>query len=257
MGLLVKIRNKLSLSVGHALIGRREDDRFLASFPRSGSTWLRTILVNIMVPGANSDPDVFNAVIPGVSIRHAPAIRRLPSPRLIHSHTCCRREISRVVYTVRDGRDASISFYHYLTTRRGISMPFDKWFAKYERHEYGPTWDEHVRSWFVAGARTLGDNLLIVRFERMKAEPIATVIDICGHLALEADVAQVASAVEKACIENARKIERQRAGSGVSGDASFYRGGKTGQWEEYLSGAVADRFWLRSGASMELAGYDR
>ena len=257
MGLLVKARNKLSLPVGYALIGRRKGDRFLASFPRSGSTWLRTILVNIMVPGANSDPEVFNEVIPGVSIRNAPAIRGLPSPRIIHGHTCYRNEIERAIYTVRDGRDALVSFYHYLTTRRGISMPFDKWFSKYERHEYGPTWDEHVRSWFVTGARALGDDLLIVRFERMKAEPVETVMDICVHLALDADVAQVESAVKMASIENARKIERRRVGSGASGDASFYRGGKTGQWQEYLTGAVADRFWGRSEASMGLAGYGR
>lgn len=68
MHIIQKLRNKISLPIGHASIGKRDDDQYLASFPRSGSTWLRTMLVDIMDPEAKSNPDVFNARIPGVSL---------------------------------------------------------------------------------------------------------------------------------------------------------------------------------------------
>jgi hypothetical protein len=165
MKIIQKLRNKISLPVGHALIGDRDGDQFLTSFPRSGSTWLRTMLVNIMMPDANSDPEIFNAVIPGVSITQVPVIRRLPSPRIIHSHTFYRPQIKRVVYTVRDGRDVLISFYHYLVTRRGLTMSFNEWFNLYDSGVYGHRWDVNVQSWLQDGKKSLGDNMLVIQFE--------------------------------------------------------------------------------------------
>lgn len=256
MGLLLKIRNKLSLPIGHALIGQRAGDQFLASYPRSGSTWMRTMLVNIMVPDANSNPDVFNAVIPGVSIRQVPRIRRQPSPRIMHTHTYYRPEIARVVYTVRDGRDVLISFYHYLVTRRGAKMPFDEWFARYEDGECGHRWDENVQSWLGEGRQVLGENMLIVRFEEMKTRPVETLLDVCRHLGIDVDQNKVELAVGQASLESARKIEQSRASKSTEGDASFYRGGRVGQWKEYFTDSTDRRFWELGRISMQLAGYE-
>lgn len=256
MKIIEKVRNKISLPIGHALIGDRAGDQFLASFPRSGSTWLRTMLVNIMVPGANSNPDVFNAVIPGVSITQIPVIRRLTSPRIIHTHTFYRPVIKRVVYTVRDGRDVLISFYHYLVTRRGLSMSFDEWFSLYESGVYGHRWDVNVESWMQEGKKSLGDNMLVIHFEKMKANPVEALIQICSHLGIAANERVIESAIEQASIDNARKIERSRAETADSNDnTSFYRGGKTGQWEDYFNSKIEERFWELSSNAMKLAGY--
>ncbi|MFT6408683.1 MAG: hypothetical protein ACJAQ6_002103, partial [Arenicella sp.] len=111
--MIQKIRNRLSTPLGHLRLSHRPSDAYITAFPRSGSTWLRTILVNIMDPAADSNPDVFNARIPAVSIRNAAIINRLQSPRLIMTHSLWRQSIKKSVYLVRDGRDAFISSYHY------------------------------------------------------------------------------------------------------------------------------------------------
>lgn len=213
------------------------------------------MLVNVMDPSANSNPDVFNAVIPGVSIRQAPRIRRLVSPRIIHTHTYYRPEIGRVVYTFRDGRDVLISFYHYVVTRRGGKMKFEEWFDRYESREYGHRWDENITSWLGEGRLAMGDNMLIVRFEDMKAKPVETLIDVCAHLGVAANRPKVEVAVGQATIEKAKQIEQSRAAKATAGDASFYRGGKTGQWSEYFTDDINRRFWVLSAESMKLAGY--
>ena len=255
MHMLVKIRNRISLPVGHALIGRRKDDQYLASYPRSGSTWLRTMLVNIIVRDANSNPDVFNAVIPGVSITQVPRLRALPSPRIIHTHTYYRPEIKRVVYTLRDGRDVLVSFYHYLVTRRGVRMSFAEWFKRYMSREYGHRWEENIRSWLVDARENLGDDMLIVHFEEMKARPVQTLEAICGHLGIEAGHDRIESSIDLASLENARKIEKERASGNVKGDGLFYRGGKTGQWKEYFDSEINKIFWEVNGECMRLSGY--
>lgn len=82
---------------------------------RSGSIWLRTMLVNIMIPYASRNPDVFNAAIPCESIKQAPHNRRCGHHELsIVTYIYYRPEIKRSVYTIRDGRDVLISCYHYL-----------------------------------------------------------------------------------------------------------------------------------------------
>lgn len=73
-----KLRNRISLPVGHALIGDRHSDRYYVSYPCSGSAWLRTMLTNIMALGASSNPEVFNAVISGVSIIRVPVYALWP-----------------------------------------------------------------------------------------------------------------------------------------------------------------------------------
>lgn len=119
------LRRNLSLPIVHSLLDSRKTDQFLISYPRSGSTWLRTVLGGILDPVSGFEPEVFNRSLLGVRARTLPALWAQESPRIIHSHTCFRRGLGKVVYIVRDGRDSLISFYHYLTTRNGLNVSFD------------------------------------------------------------------------------------------------------------------------------------
>jgi hypothetical protein len=255
MKLITKLRNNLSLPIAHALIGRRPDDQFLVSYPRSGSTWLRTILVNILVQYANSDPEIFNKIIPGVSITRVPQLRRNPSPRIVHSHTYYRSDIRRVVYSVRDGRDVLISFYHYLTTRKGRGQQFPQWFDDYCAGCYGHRWDENVVSWMGKGRQLLGDQMLVLRFEEMKSDPVSCITRVCSHLSLPSTPDIIERAIESASLEKARVIEKKRLGDTGSENASFYRGGHAGQWSDYLTDSKLDRFMELSEQAMRLAQY--
>lgn len=256
MHIIQKLRNKISLPLGHASIGKRDDDQYLASFPRSGSTWLRTMLVDIMDPEANSNPDVFNAMIPGVSLTQIPKLRRLPSPRIIQSHTIYRPVIKRAVYTVRDGRDVLPSFYHYMTTRKGKPMAFEPWFDLYESGVYGKRWDESVLSWMDKGKQVLGDDLMVVHFERMKSQPVDVLLEVTQHLGIACEKSTIEKVAGEATIENARKIEKERE-KNREGNTSFYRGGTTGQWEKYFTPELEKRFWDLSADAMALAGYQK
>ena len=137
--------------MGHALISGRSDDAYICAYPRSGSTWLRTILVNILDPTAGSNPDVFNARIPAVSIRNAKRINGLDSPRLIMTHSAWRPAINKSVYLLRDGRDSFISSYYYHTARQGTTLDIDQYLDHYLSNEYGVTWAEHTESWLNYG----------------------------------------------------------------------------------------------------------
>lgn len=251
------VRRNASLAVAHSLIRSHPTDRYIVSYPRSGSTWLRTILAGIMDPNAGFEPEVFNRMLPGVSGRRLPLVWKLRHPRLMHSHTNFRRGVRKAVYLVRDGRDSLVSFYHYTTTRNGLNIPFKTWFDLYCLRWYGPRWHDNVESWLIGGRGKLGDRLLVVKFEDLKADPVGHVREIADFLGLPSRLDLVSRAVEMARIERAREREARVVGPLDDSNKSFYRGGRTGQYQDYLVDSMYDRFMSMSSRALSLAGYDK
>jgi len=240
-----KLRNSLSTPLGHVLLSKRDSDAYIAAFPRSGSTWLRTILVNILEPEAYGNPDVFNARIPAVSIRNASIINRLSSPRLIMTHSCWRPSINKVVYLVRDGRDAFISSYHYHVD----------YYQLYRREVYGRTWQQHTESFLINARQSLGGNLLSLRFDDLKADTLNSIKKVCAFLGIDADEVAIEYAIKYASLENAKKIERQRQGDLADQNASFYRSGSTAQWQQAEYADVMSEFERESLEALKLANF--
>lgn len=245
------------MELAHQLVSIQPGDQYIASYPRSGNTWLRTMLVNVMVPEANSNPDVFNRLLPGVSLRNLPKIGRLSRPRIIKSHSRYRPAMRRAVYIVRDGRDVLISYYHYLITRNGLAdrVSFSEFFDGYCHGRYGQLWHENVVSWLRTGREALGDQLMVIRFEEMRADPDSTLRRIVDFLDLHADSGQITEAIEKAKLENVRQIEMLRRKTIPDPNMSFYRGGKTDQGQRVFTSAQWQRFSDLSADALELAGY--
>ncbi len=250
-----KWRNRLSAPIGHLLISSRSDDTYIAAFPRSGSTWLRTILVNILEPEARGDPDIFNARIPAVSIRNSIAINQLDSPRLIMTHCCWNKNVSKVVYLIRDGRDAFISYLHFQLTRRGLDMNIEQFSKLYHNTVFGPTWATHTESWLEKGMPTLTNQSILVKFEDLKADTETEITRICEFLGITVTNKVLKIAIENASIENARKIEQMRQGEIIDNNASFYRHGTSEQWKEPVYQNVIKEFGEKSSNALRLGGY--
>ncbi len=252
---LPRLKIRVSRTVSFRLWRRRADDQFIASFPRSGSTWLRTMICNVLVPEGNSDPDVFNALIPGMTIPGVIKINRLPSPRLIQTHACWRPDISRAVYLVRDGRDVIDSLYHYYTTRRGVERPFEDFLVDYLGGAYGRPWHENVVSWLQAGRAHMGPRLHVIKFEDMVKDTERVLQGVLEFLAIDAPAPRVAAAIEAASLDNARRIERQRRGLINSPNASFYRSGAPGARSAVFRDDLDERFTRLSASGLLVAGY--
>lgn len=249
------LENFASIEIGHRLVDSRPDDIFLASFPRSGNTWLRTILVNILTQGKEFTPEIRAQLIPGISIQNAARIRHTPSPRLIKTHSWYRSTIPCTVYLVRDGRDVLVSLYHYLITRNGKMKSFDDFFEEYLAGFYGQTWHENVASWFIQGKKALSHKMLIINFEVMKADTYRTIENVVRFVGIPASAEIIERAMDRAGLDKMREIEKQRKGALLDANQSFYRGGNPGEWETMFSPEQKQRFLKVSRHALELAGY--
>src|SRR5437899_924402 len=81
------------------------DDVFLVSYGRSGNTWTRFLIGNLIHP---DEPVTFaniERVIPDIYCNSQKKIMNLPRPRLIKSHECFEPRYKKVIYIVRDPRD--------------------------------------------------------------------------------------------------------------------------------------------------------
>lgn len=248
-------RQLLSLELGHRLVNQKQEDMYIVSFPRSGNTWMRTMLAYLLNPASADDPDLRNRMIPGVSLRHVALINRLSSPRYIKSHTWYRQEITRAVYLVRDGRDVIISLYHYYITRQGKDQEFQSFLVDYLKGRFGQLWHTNVESWLVKGREVMGNNLLVVKFEDMKENTADILGDCADFLGITADSNQIEQAVDAATLPRMRKVEQQRKGKFSNSEAAFYRGGKTGEWKEYFVSGLIEDFFALNEYALRLAGY--
>src|SRR5881397_1861057 len=100
------------VATGRVIAGRRltvfPDDVFIVSYPRSGNTWTRFLVGNLVY---QDEPVTFANIesrIPEIYLFPDRVLRSLPRPRMLKSHECFDPRYQRVIYIVRDPRDVVV-----------------------------------------------------------------------------------------------------------------------------------------------------
>ncbi len=84
------------------------DDVFLTSYPRSGNTWMRFLVGNLVHEKEAVTFLNLERLLPDMYIHSDRDMRSMPHPRVIKSHECFDPRYKRVVYIVRDPRDVAV-----------------------------------------------------------------------------------------------------------------------------------------------------
>jgi aryl sulfotransferase len=221
---------------------------WLASYPRSGNTWLRFLLANALFGEVRHSLEVERR-IPNLHRRGALAA---PEGSLLlcktHSlfsdhHPYCERTHA-CIYLLRSPKDVLISNYHYLAMA-GHIPPDPRAFAEdFIRHQGVPlwrsagvgSWMEHVRSWLWSPRVPV----LVLRYEQMARSPRETLARAVRFLGVDAGEERIAAAVEASSFDRMRELEERekRAGGPTLFTArapagreafSFVRKGESGQ----------------------------
>ena len=224
-----------------AMFSPGPQDVMLVSYPKSGNTWIRALVAHLV--GTDRSLAEMDHLVPDIYRSRGRAIRnafRFPcAGRLIKSHECFRPAYKRIILVVRDPRDVCVSYYHYLA---GIQRKIDpatvsldafvKMFVSGDLDKYG-NWGEHTNSWLAAE----NADLLLLRYEDLLAATHPCLEKICRFLAMDADSAAIAKAVEGCSLEKLRSKERGERTMWhpmkKAGDASsfFRQGGSAGRTE--------------------------
>lgn len=211
----------------------RPSDIFLVSFPKSGNTWVRFWLANLLRPEhLTIHFRTINALVPPVAA--LPNLKHpLPDPRFIKSHAPFQAEYPRVVYILRDGRDAMLSYYYYQRDK----LPAGTTLAHFLAQPPWPCqWAEHVASWLDADLPA--DKFLLLRYEEMKQDPAGQLQRLIQFSQLTVSPERFQQALEQSSFQAMRQAEQQYGGpGGHNPEGGFMRQGQSGGWRQQFGPA--------------------
>lgn len=241
---------------------------WVASYPRSGNTLVLTVLRDVygttrlgtalqedrlglelrppdLPPGSGASAEPFRLPPELAGLANpelVEALRELPETFFIKTHRLAESaDEAPAVYIVRDGRDALVSYSHYVAEHdvaryRGLS--FENRLARLIRggrgHPYG-SWSENVATWTARSAPTI-----VIRFEELIADPVQVVTDAMRALGIDLPrpVGRLAS------------FEQLRARR-----PRIFRRGEIGGWRQEMPPGLQRRFAQVHGDQMRALGY--
>jgi hypothetical protein len=217
------------------------DDVFILSYPKSGNTWTRFLLANLVYPEKHPDFSNINLIIPDPEALSKRTLAKLPRPRILKSHEYFDPRYKRIIYVVRDPRDVVLSQYYFHIKRRLIddAYPVEQFVRRFVAGETSvyASWGENVAGWLATRYNT--PDFLLLRYEDMIADTARELVKVATFLGIEVDAQRIGHAVEQSSAEQMRKLESTQALKWSSTrktrqDIPFVRTAKSGNWKSAL-----------------------
>lgn len=220
---------------------------WIASYPRSGNTFLRILLHQ------NFGIESYSLYGDAKSIQADEATRTVVGHRLFDNEfdeAACRVSADcyfikthepwegrfandRAIYVVRDGRDALLSYWHFYQDYWGVEIAMADLI---DGKCFAGRWCDHVVSW----KPDERDNVLLLRFEELVSNPGRTIHKISNFVGMAPKTTEAPTFEEL----NAMNSRFFRQGQYTGGDGA-------------LGVENRDRFWALHGDAMQRFGYDR
>jgi hypothetical protein len=255
-----KLRRKLSTTVVRVPLlwfrhhGFRPADIFLGSYPRSGSTWTRFTLFEILTGGPSGFVAV-NGALHGVGA-HKTGHAVLPNAgRLINSHERYHKEYRKAIYLVRDARDVALSEFAYTRALEFFKGDLDEFLTTFltkKINPFGP-WQDQVASWIDSPIAGTSD-FLLVHYEDLRRNPVEGFARIVDFLGVKVDPVVIQRAVANNALEKMQEKERKEpVRASVKG--RFVRNGVVQGWRSKLTPAQVELFERHAGKVLARLGY--
>ncbi|GBM43387.1 Sulfotransferase family cytosolic 1B member 1 [Araneus ventricosus] len=232
----------------------QDGDVIIASYPKTGTTWLQYIVLQILSKGSSfpSFNDVMFKEAPFLEMSGTAPIEALKKPRVYKHHLpynmVKKNEKAKCVYIYRNPEDTLVSFYHHT---RNVTFNSDMDFNQYVEDfmsanvPYG-SYFEHVKSYL---AHKDDNNLLILTYEglhRNMKEEILRIAKFLGEdyfKAISNDDSLLTKIMKKTSFENMKNNLFYVLPDTLPKDSwkygpqkvEFFRKGTTGEGKQYLS----------------------
>jgi hypothetical protein len=239
------------------------DDVFILSYPKSGNTWTRFLIANLVYPETPADFSNINRLTPDPEALSKRELARMPRPRLLKSHQYFDPRYPRVIYIVRDPRDVALSQFHF-HRKRGViedGYPVERFVARFVAGETSPyaSWGENVAGWLVNRQNRPG--FLLLRYEDMLEDAARELNKVASFLEIPPDAERIRNAVQRSAADEMRKLEKTQAllwssTKDTRQDVPFVRSAKAGGWRTGLTESAVAQLEAAWGHLMTHLGYE-
>lgn len=266
---LYGIQYVLKYAFGKDVAGRNlavyPDDTFIVSYPRSGNTWTRFLIANLLHPNEAVTFANIETLVPDAEAQSSRMLKRTPRPRYIKSHEYFDHRYRKVIYIVRDPRDVVLSYYNFARKYRHIEdgYPLEGYVEDFvagrlSSADWG-TWAENVGTWISARGKDPG--FLLLRYEDMQRNTSQELARIADFFGIEADAASRERVIQRSSAQQMRELEKKQAEEWVStknqrADIPFVGSASSGGWKEELPAASVAQIESEWGALMQFLEYE-
>lgn len=255
---------------------------WIASYPKSGNTWVRFLVCNLL-HGPVDSAATLNRWVPDVHELRGAELAAPAAPVMMKTHYPYSAALPLVshtagaIYVVRDPADVLLSNYHY-RKRSGAATAddepdFERYLDTFIAAQGDPrwrqlgmgSWSDNVRSWL---ATTHPFPVLRIRYEDLLADGLTIAALLSRSLGLPPAPERLARAVEASSFTNLRRIEEaditaRRTGifykpylqAPIDAGLRFMRAGRSGESRERMSPHQWQRFNAAFGAIRQELGY--
>ena len=243
----------------------RDDDIVIATYGKSGTTWMQQIVGQLIF---NGDAEVNVAELsPWVDLRVPPKEVKLPAieaqmhRRFLKTHlpvdALVFDPIAKYIYIARDGRDVIWSMHNHHANanaawfsaindtpgRVGPPVPpadpdLRRYFLNWLDNDGEPFWPfwENVRSWWAIKHRP---NVMLVHYQDLKRDLVGEMLRIAEFLEIDVDAARFPAMVEHCSFDwmkaNAAKSAPLGGVFWDGGAETFINKGVNGRWRDTLT----------------------
>jgi hypothetical protein len=253
---------------------------WLASYPKSGNTWLRFLLHDVLYGPVESTEQIASR-FPDVHLTPAldvPAGGRVYAKTHLkwtpqHPHAADTERAVLIVRHVRDAFLSALNFRQLHDEKETLARLTPEQYAmEFIQHAgdrvwdmlgYG-TWPGHAKSWLENGSFPVH----LVRFEDLKADTPGRFMEVVRFLGIDADQTRVREAASRSSFEAMRGLEvREKSLAGsrnpvFAGDQKrmkrgymFMHKGQTGQSLAHIRPDLDDLFDKRFANTLARLGY--
>jgi hypothetical protein len=241
------------------------DDTFVVSYPRSGNTWTRFLIANLVHSEKEVSFTNIEKLIPDTSSQSNRALKSTPHPRIIKTHEYFDQRYPKIIYIVRDPRDVVLSYYDF--QRKYVQIADDYSLERYvDDFVTGKlisigwgTWGENVASWmYTRGKRP---NFLLLRYEDMIRDTAFELARIAKFLGIDPTPDRLRHAIELSSADRMRALEKLEEDKWIATknrrkDIPFVRVAKSGGWRTALPEACVQQIESEWGDLMTSLGYE-
>jgi len=268
---------------------------WLASFPKSGNTWLRAFLHNLM-----RNPDeaydinrLTDFTLSDARMAWYSLFDQRPGPQISKEEVAALRPKVHEAMTRVHPDSVFVKTHNALVEDRGTSMitmqytagaiyvvrnPLDV--AISHSHHYGITLDESIQAMNTPGLQSINEEvycyerygswsenvmswtqnpnpgLHVVRYEDMLVSPHKTFTGVVGFLGIKATRDRIDKAIKLSSFKVLREQEKRHGFRERTANAEwFFREGKSGQWRSVLTPQQVEALTAVHKEQMERFGY--
>ena len=239
----------------------RNNHYHIVSFPKSGNTWVRFLLANILcdqsihitfknigsyIPDSHRIYDL-NVIYDSSSIFNS------LKTQFVKSHSCYDPDFKNIIYMVRDGRDALTSFYHWINARRKEHVTL----SEIINGNIGNSglWSKHVLGWL----KVRCNNKMILKYEDLTKDTLGEFKKILDFAEIKIDDNRIQRAIKLSSVENMKKIESKYGlfdgDNKFSKKTPFVRKGTCGDWKNLFQEDDIKLFWEYHQEAMQVMNY--